>query len=206
MAAKPPRYVEDWSYSRRSPELVRTKLHSMKYARLKPSMLASTLLVGVATLIVSTSATAGMQWKWKDANGNIQYSDRPPPYGTPDKNILSRPAAARAAAAQSVATPSEPAAAASAPASEVAKGVDPELEAKRKKAEDDKKAAQKAEEEKAAKSRAENCARARTYQRTLNDGIRISRTNANGEREILDDKARAEEQRQVEDVIRNNCN
>lgn len=177
----------------------------MKYVRLKPSMLASTLLVGVATLIVSPSATAGMQWKWKDANGNIQYSDRPPPYGTPDKNILSRPTAAHAAAAQPTAVPSE-ATAASSPASTPAKGVDPELEAKRKKAEDDKKAAQKAEEEKNAKSRADNCARARTYQRTLNDGIRISRTNANGEREILDDKARAEEQRQVEEVIRNNCN
>jgi hypothetical protein len=85
------------------------------------------------------------------------------------------------------------------------KAVDSELEAKRKKAEDEKKAAQKVEEEKAAKNRADNCQRAKSYQRTLNDGVRISRTTANGEREILDDKGRADEQRQVEDIIRNNC-
>lgn len=177
----------------------------MKNVRPLPSMLVSTLIASAALLTSPTSAVAGMQWKWKDATGAVQYSDRPPPSGTPEKDILSRPAAAR-----SNVTELKPAAEASAPASAAAKSdakaADPDLEAKRKKAEDEKKAAQKADEEKVAKNRAENCQRAKSYQRTLNDGVRISRTNANGEREILDDKARADEQRQVEEIIRNNCN
>ncbi|MDE2592989.1 MAG: DUF4124 domain-containing protein [Burkholderiales bacterium] len=181
----------------------------MKNVRPLPSVLVSTLIASAALLTSPTSAVAGMQWKWKDAAGAIQYSDRPPPNGTPEKDILSRPAAARAAAtatAKPAADPSTPAASASAASKPEGKATDPELEAKRKKAEDEKKAAQKVEEEKAAKNRAENCQRAKSYQRTLNDGIRISRTNANGEREILDDKGRADEQRQVEEIIRNNCN
>lgn len=179
----------------------------MKTVRLLPSTLVSTLIASAALLISPTSAVAGMQWKWKDATGAVQYSDRPPPAGTPDKDILTRPAASRAALAAT--KPLTDAASAAAPASGASKpevkAVESELEAKRKKAEDEKKAAQKAEEDKAAKNRADNCQRARGYQRTLNDGVRISRTNANGEREILDDKGRADEQRQVEEIIRNNC-
>lgn len=180
----------------------------MKTVRLLPSTLVSTLIASAALLTSPTSAVAGMQWKWKDATGAVQYSDRPPPAGTPDKDILTRPAAARSALATATKPLSETAseaAPASAASKPEGKAVDNELEAKRKKAEDEKKAAQKAEEDKAAKNRADNCQRARSYQRTLNDGVRISRTNANGEREILDDKGRADEQRQVEDIIRSNC-
>lgn len=179
----------------------------MKTVRLLPSTLVSTLIASAALLTSSTSAVAGMQWKWKDATGAVQYSDRPPPAGTPDKDILTRPAAAKSSVTAS--KPLTEAASAATPASGAskpdAKAVDPDLEAKRKKAEDEKKAAQKTEEDKAAKNRADNCQRARGYQRTLNDGVRISRTNTNGEREILDDKSRADEQRQVEEIIRNNC-
>ncbi|MFN4266994.1 MAG: DUF4124 domain-containing protein [Aquabacterium sp.] len=175
----------------------------MKKAAFLHSVVVTPLICGAALLLASAPAAAGMQWKWKDASGAIQYSDRPPPPGVSDKDILSRPPAARAAAKAAAAEATTAAsAAASAPA---VKTVDPELEAKRKKADEEKKAQQKAEEEKAAKNRADNCQRARSYQRTLNDGIRISRTNANGEREILDDKGRAEEMRQVEETIRNNC-
>lgn len=180
----------------------------MKNVRPLPTVLVSTLIASAALLTSPSSAVAGMQWKWKDATGAVQYSDRPPPSGTPEKDILSRPAAARAAAAaiKPASDPTAPAAAASVASKPEGKATDPDLEAKRKKAEDEKKAAQKAEEEKSAKNRADNCQRAKGYQRTLNDGVRISRTNANGEREILDDKSRADEQRQVEEIIRNNCN
>ena len=177
----------------------------MKNVRPLPSVLVSALLASVALLSASPFAAAGgMQWKWKDATGAVQYSDRPPPAGTPDKDILGRPAASRSMSVAKAA--SEPASGASAAAKPEGKASDPELEAKRKKAEDEKKAATKAEEEKAAKGRAENCQRAKSYQRTLADGGRISRTNPNGDREILDDKGRAEEQKQVEEIIRSNCN
>ena len=41
---------------------------------------------------------AEAQWKWNDKGGHIQYSDLPPPAGTPDQDILSRPTARAAPA------------------------------------------------------------------------------------------------------------
>ena len=44
-----------------------------------------------------------------------------------------------------------------------------------------------------AAQRADNCRRARTHMATLDSGMRMSRTNDKGEREVLDDKQRADE-------------
>lgn len=178
------------------------KLHVMKKVRASSTVVATLLLSGLAS--VCSSATAGVQWKWRDASGAIQYSDRPPPAGTPDSAILTRPAASRlapkAAAAASAASAAQVTGAPSAP-----KGVDPELEARSKKAEEEKQAKLKAEEEKTAKVRADNCQRAKSYQRTLQDGMRVVRTNAKGEREVLDDQGRAEELQRAQDIIQTNC-
>jgi len=176
----------------------------MKNARASSQVVAALLLAGL--VMASSTAQAGLQWKWRDASGAIQYSDRPPPAGTPEQNILNRPPVSRAAVKAAEAASAASASAVAAAAQGVAvKASDPELEARRKKAEDDKHAKQKAEEEKAAKQRAENCQRARGYQRTLQDGIRLSRTNAKGEREILDDKARAEEMQRTQEALQTNC-
>lgn len=156
----------------------------------------------VVLMGLASTAEAQTQWKWRDANGAIQYSDRPPPPGTPEQFILARPSGSRAAN-----RPAPAAAPASAPSAEL-KQVD-ELDARKRKAEAEEKAKQqaqqKAEEERAAKARAENCERARAYQRSLNDGIRIARTNPNGEREILDDKARAAEAQRTQEIIQSSC-
>jgi hypothetical protein len=53
--------------------------------------------------------------------------------------------------------------------------------------------------------RAENCQRARTQVATLESGQRMARVNAKGEREVLDDKARAEELAQARDAAASNC-
>jgi hypothetical protein len=129
----------------------------------------------------------------------------PPPLGTPDKDVLQQPAATSKRNTTSTPTP------AAAPASGVTvsaapiKGGEPELEAKLRKAEQEKAAKTKAEDDKQAAARAENCTRAKAYQRTLDDGIRITRTDAKGEREFLDDKARAEEVRRTKAVITSDC-
>jgi type IV secretory pathway VirB10-like protein len=179
------------------------KLRSMKYAPAPSPALAALLLAGLS--LVYTSAQAGMQWKWRDASGAIQYSDRPPPPGTPESSILSKPLSARTHAPK----PPDAASDASAPALAAqpagARPSDPELEAKRKKAEDEKAAKQKAEEEKVSKQKADNCQRARGYQRSLQDGIRIVRSNAKGEREVMDDKGRAEEMQRTQEAIQANC-
>lgn len=45
----------------------------------------------VALIGLTLAASAQAQWKWRDAKGNVQYSDMPPPAGVADKDILQRP-------------------------------------------------------------------------------------------------------------------
>src|ERR1019366_8620904 len=116
-------------------------------------MVRSVLLRGVMTGAMATLALLALpaeaQWKWRDVAGHVQYSDLPPPSGTPDKDILSRPAVQRRATAATLpASAASAAAAASNPLTP--RTVDPELEAKLKKAEADKVAKAKADAEQGA--------------------------------------------------------
>ncbi len=165
------------------------------------------VVLGTATALLLTLPHAAMaQWKWRDANGVTQYTDRPPPPGTPDGHILQRPAGARMPKVVSASAPTaESASASDVKDSQPTKSGDAELEAKRKKAEEQKAAERKAEEDKQAKVRSENCDRARVYERTLQSGQRIVRTNAKGEREVLDDAGRAQEMQRAREVIDSNC-
>lgn len=165
-----------------------------------------------AMLGVALALPAQAQWKWRDQRGQVQYSDLPPPPGVPEQNILSRPSASKARVV--VMSPSASAAAAPVAASGAAasasgalapKTVDPELEARRKKAEAEHAEKTKAEEARVAAARADNCKRAQSQMRTLDSGIRIARTNEKGEREILDDKQREDEVRRTRDVITADC-
>ena len=165
----------------------------------------SLLIIGFAVAGLASVAPAVAQWKWYDKNRQVQYSDIPPPLGTPDKDIVQRPKIAQEAL--TAATP------ASGPTSTVPavtpKTVEPELEAKRRKAEQDVAARAKADakvaEDRVAALRTENCNRARADIRTLDDGGRLARSNARGEREILDDRQRADELRRTRDLIAALC-
>jgi hypothetical protein len=165
-------------------------------------MFARALSVAVLALCVAGSAVA--QWKWRDASGRIQYSDLPPPQGVADKDILQRPAAPARVVAPAPA-------AASAPPLTPATGkpVETELDAKRKKAEQEEAAKnaakKKADDEKIAAAKADNCNRARGQLRALDDGIRMARVNAQGEREVLDDAQRAAETKRTRDIIASDC-
>ena len=156
----------------------------------------------VATLGLTLAVPASAQWKWRDKAGQTQYSDLPPPAGVPEGDILQRPAAASARRSAPVAAPASSASAAPLTA---ARASDPELEAKRKKAEQDVVDKKKADEAKAAAARAENCTRAKAQMRTLDSGQRIARTNEKGEREILDDAARAAEAERTREVLASEC-
>jgi len=159
-----------------------------------------------AALALSLSATAHAQWKWRDQNNRVQYSDVPPPSSVPDKDILQRPPGATKKAAPSfVAPPASGASAALPGASGPVKTVEPELEAKRKKAEQEEAAKRKAEEDKAKAARADNCARAKSQLANLESGQRMARVGANGEREVFDDKIRAEETKRTRDIMATEC-
>ena len=164
-------------------------------------MSGRSLVLLVALLGSLLAVPAHAQWKWKDKSGLIQYSDLAPPPGTLDADILQRPNVVQTRAV----APLPAASGASGVPGITPKSVEPELEAKRKKAEQDKADKAKAEADKRAAAQAENCSRAKSYMRTLDDGIRITRSAANGEREFLDDKARADETRRARNVIASDC-
>lgn len=157
--------------------------------------------VALAVIAVFTCSTAVAQWQWIDSSGAKVFSDTAPPPSVPDKDILKRPRA-RAEAKTPVA------AEVNAPAPKVT-GKDEQLEAKKrqqeKQAEDAAQAKKKSEAEAFAKARADNCERAKRAKSTLDSGVRMSTTNAQGEREIMDSKARAAESKRIEDIIQADC-
>lgn len=158
-------------------------------------------LAALASLAWAQSSPS--QWKWRDATGQLHVSDMPPPASVPASAILGRPTDLRRhGQAVPQARAAEPGA--SAPRA-VAQNADPELEARRKRAEDDKAQQQKQAQEKDAALRAENCSRARGQLAALSDGLRMTRTNEKGEREVLDDKGRAEEMQRARAVIASDC-
>ena len=83
--------------------------------------------------------------------------------------------------------------------------MDKALEEKKKQAEAAEAAKKKAEEQKVAAARADNCKRARSAKADLDSGVRIARTNAKGEREVLDDAQRAAELKRVNQIIAQDC-
>ena len=181
--------------------------------QLKSTVKNLALTVGLS--IVAHSAMA--QWQWTDKDGRKVFSDRSPPAEIAEKDILKRPTGAtRAAAATLAATSTASAtvegkttttAASTTPKASAPKlsGKDAELEAKKKKAEDDEAAKKKVEEEKNAKAKADNCERGKSGLATLQSGIRMASVNAKGEREVFDDAKRAAEVKRAQEVIDSSC-
>lgn len=136
------------------------------------------------------------------------FSDRAPPAEVPEKAILKRPGNQRAADLRA-ATASAPLGGASAvqDAASVPKlsGVDKELVAKKKKAEETQLAKRKDEEERILKAKIENCARAKQAKASLDSGLRIARFNEKGERQFMDDAARAAEMQRIQSIISSDC-
>ncbi len=169
----------------------------------------------VAGLLGLSTVTAFAQWQWLDKDGRKVFSDRAPTGDVPEKSIIKRPGGiakapptAASAGDENSATPNpKVAAAVSQNAVSVPKlsGVDKDLEQKKKQAADAEAAKKKAEDDKLAKAKAENCARAKLAKTTLESGVRMGRTNAKGEREVMDDAARAEEAKRAQSIIDSSC-
>lgn len=175
------------------------------------------LILVLAGWAFALSAAAQYQWIGKD--GRKVFSDRPPPADIQEKDILKQPGGRRTALPLAPAEPLDPAGstAAATPAVATAKpkadpnapkitGKDAELEARKKKLEQEEAAKKKAEEEKVAQARAENCERAKKAVTMFQSGVRVASTNAKGEREIMDDNTRAAELKRVQEVADRDCN
>jgi hypothetical protein len=170
-------------------------------------VIKSLLLATIGGLFV---LTASAQWQWTDKDGRNVFSDRSPPAEIQEKNILKRPGNHQMAAVPaSQTTTASPGAAAYAAMGKASapklSGKDTQLEARKKQAEEDDASKKKLEEEKIAKARSDNCERARKGMASFQSGVRIAVTNAKGEREIMDDSARALEMKRLQGIADSDC-
>ncbi len=170
-------------------------------------------LAALAVAIVAGmyASTAAAQWAWKEDNGRVVYSDRPPPPNIKSSQILRQPNVTMPEPARSAGAPEgEKAAAptAAAPAASTApKSLaerDMEFRKRQQERADAERKAQDEQQKSAAK--AADCERSRGYLRSLEDGVRISRTDAAGNREILDDAQRAAEVERARKMVQQVCN
>lgn len=161
------------------------------------------------SLVCAVPAVSLAYWEWIDKGGRKVFSDRAPPPDVPAIKIIKQPGgpplagSGPVAAEAAVPAASAPARlAASAPRPE---GKDKQLEEKKKQAEAAEAEKKKAHAEAVAKTRADNCARAKGAKAGFDSGARIVRTNEKGEREFLDDAARAAEVKRLERIIASDC-
>lgn len=156
---------------------------------------------------------ASAQWAWTDKDGRKVFSDRAPSADVPDKSIFKRPGSGARLPSQDLtlnAVPGEPAPKTSAPTAQAGgkappTGIDKDLVERKKKEELAQAAQRKAEEDRISKAKADNCQRAKLAQKGLDSGVRISHINSQGEREIMDDAARAAETKRVQSIVDSDC-
>ena len=174
--------------------------------------LARTLWLAAVAAALVCSLPAAAQWAWRDAGGRMVYSDQPPPKSVPAKDVVRRPAASAPAPPPIEAPAEKPAEAAmptasSRPAARTGAAAvsDREIESRRRQQQQAEAEKKTADEEARAAKLAENCERLRAYLRALDGGHRVARVNAAGERQILDDAARAAESERTRAEIEQQC-
>jgi hypothetical protein len=176
------------------------------------NVVRSTITIAIV-LAGFASATSEAQWAWKDGNGRVVYSDRPPPQDIKPANIMRQPStqvlanpAPASGPLDDAAKPSDAKGADAKSAPNAPKTIaEREMEFRKRqqeRAESEKKVAE--EQTKSAAKTAE-CDRARGYLKSLEDGIRITKTDASGNREFLDDSQRAAEVERTRKIIQSTC-
>jgi len=154
-----------------------------------------------ALALMALTSIAHAQWKWRDADGRTQYSDRPPPPTVAEKDILQRPNNATRTVAPSSAqaalqSASGTASAASAPGRAASESSSREKVERERKAQEDKARAD---------AMAENCRQAQNRQRVLESGVRLRSGTQTGESQPMTEQMRQDEIRQMQTVITQNC-
>jgi hypothetical protein len=168
----------------------------------RPLRRSRALVLTALTFVLLAPLAQAQQWMWRDKDGRVTASDRPPPRDIAEKDILQRPVPESRRVA-TVAPAASAAPGVAAPAATTA--LEREVQARKKAAEAEQAAKSKADEERNAARKAENCRNARSNLATLESGVRIARTNDKGEREFLEDAARNEEMRRAREVIASDC-
>lgn len=142
----------------------------------------SVTTIGIALSLSLCGAAAAQTYKWVDANGRIQYSDKPPT-GNVKVEEIKRSVGTVSGGAKADSANGNKSAASSAP-----KSVAEQEQAFRKRQMDGQEEAQKqAKNEAEAKAKEEQCQRARGMVASLEASGRHVRFDAKGERYFLDD-------------------
>jgi hypothetical protein len=174
------------------------------------------LLLPLILLALAAAPDASAQFQWRDANGRMVYSDMPPPMSVEPGSVIrgaARPApagrpagaadtsAAAGADAAQPAVPDRAAPTATAPPS----AADRELEFRKRRmerADAERKAAAAAQQ---AQLRASVCEDARSSVNALESGMRLSRVNAQGEREVVEESQRAGRLEAARRTVKDTC-
>ncbi len=148
---------------------------------------------------------AAAQWAWRDENGRLVFSDRPPPAGVKAESIVRQPGA-QVAPLPAATGAGEPKGADKGEAKSGPKTIaERELEFRKRQQERAEAEKKQADQQAQAARKAQECERARGYLRSLEEGQRIARTDAQGNREVLDDAQRAAEIQRMREVVARNC-
>ena len=150
----------------------------------------------ILLMLASTNTFAAIS-KWVDAQGQVHYSDQPPPPEAKAETLRSASDSEGTAGISGVTATSAPA----------APKTIAEREAELKKAQQAKEAAadKAAQKQAATEAIKANCATAQQNLRTLQEGIRMVEVDANGERSYLDDNQRQQRIAKTQQDVSNYC-
>lgn len=180
---------------------------------------ALALLLGA---FLGLAGAAQAQWAWRDATGAVTYSDAPPPPDVRPDAILRQPTTINPAdlpsnrgdhpsanydspGTDTGGNPSvrdEPRRPGAPPARSLA---EQDAEFRKRQAAHEKEQQKSADDEAQASERSAACTQAKTYLQMLQDGTRLMRPDAEGNRNFLDDEQRAAETQKAQDAVAKNC-
>lgn len=125
-------------------------------------------------LVLSCTLSWGQAYKWRDANGNVQYSDTPPPAGARDVQQLRKPATGPATGSTGAAK----------------SYTERDAEFRKRLVEKQENATKQAKANEDEQVRIRNCEQSRGQLAGIDSGQRMVQLNAQGERIALDDNER----------------
>lgn len=148
----------------------------------RPSL--SAFVLALVAIGYTAGASAAL-YKWTDAQGHVVYSDQPPNADVKTEQLRAAPPPANPNAAKELAQR--------------------DADFKKRKADAEAATAKAAKEQATSEQRKESCAQARGNLKQLTESqLALYRYNEKGEREIMDDDARARERAKLNAFIRDN--
>lgn len=180
----------------------------MKPLSIQASVLISALFSAVGMTFLLTGASQAQIYSWRDASGQMHFSDQPPAGEGKPLNVKARPYGTPKAADDSSGKSDAP------PAGKPADGkaenkpktwADKDLDFKKRQA-DTAAAKAKADKEQAtAEQKKRDCERAQKHMSDLQSGRRMATVDANGERSFMDDTQRDQESQDTQRAIGSLC-